>query len=154
YVDAIGGLPCVILDTRKTTPGWRLLDKYAIRQGGGHNHRVGLYDGILIKDNHLAALRIADCGLRIQEAIGRARAHLAASGMKLPLEIEVENLEQFDAALIERPDIILLDNMTLEMLRAAVRRRSEKAPEVKLEASGGVNLTTVRSIAQTGVDRI
>src|SRR5262249_42250728 len=115
FVDAVAG-PCQILDTRKTTPGWRLLEKYAVRCGGGHNHRLGLYDGILIKDNHLAALPIADSGMRIKEAVGRARAFRSPP---LPIEIEVDNLQQLDAALAERPDIILLDNMSLEMLREA-----------------------------------
>jgi nicotinate-nucleotide pyrophosphorylase (carboxylating) len=154
YVDAVTGLPCQILDTRKTTPGWRLLEKYAVRQGGGHNHRVGLYDGILIKDNHVAGFQIADCKLQIVEAIRRARNDLAARGVALPIEIEVDNLEQFDAALAERPDIILLDNMTLGELREAVRQRNDSASGVLLEASGGVNLTTVGPIAETGVDRI
>jgi nicotinate-nucleotide pyrophosphorylase (carboxylating) len=154
YVDAIAGLPAQILDTRKTTPGWRLLEKYAVRSGGGHNHRMGLYDGILIKDNHLESLRIVDCGLRIAEAVRRARAYLAVHGLAGPVEIEVDTLEQFDAALAEQPGIILLDNMVPDLLREAVRRRNAKAPGVLLEASGGVNLQTVRAIAETGVDRI
>lgn len=151
YVDAVAGLSCRILDTRKTTPGWRLLEKYAVRCGGGHNHRVGLYDGVLIKDNHLAGLRIADWGLRIKEAIRRARA---ASATSLPIEIEVESMEQLDAALAAGPDIVLLDNMSVDTLREAVGRRNDNAPTVKLEASGGVTLATVRAIAETGVDRI
>jgi nicotinate-nucleotide pyrophosphorylase (carboxylating) len=163
YVDAIAGLPCMILDTRKTTPGWRLLEKYAVRQGGGHNHRVGLFDGIIIKDNHLAAQKIEDRGSspgapgedRKVEAVRQAiRTARAACGLTIPLEVEVDDLEQLDVALQEQPDIILLDNMSLETLREASRRRNEKAPTVLLEASGGVNLTTVRAIAETGVDRI
>jgi nicotinate-nucleotide pyrophosphorylase (carboxylating) len=154
YVDAISGLKATILDTRKTTPGWRLLEKYAVRCGGGHNHRMGLHDGILIKDNHLEGLRIADSESRIAEAVRRARAHLAASRLALPIEIEVDTLKQFDAALAEKPNIILLDNMTPEMMREAVRRRDASTPSVLLEASGGVNLQTVRPIAETGVDRI
>jgi nicotinate-nucleotide pyrophosphorylase (carboxylating) len=147
YVDAIAGLPCRILDTRKTTPGWRLLEKYAVRCGGGHNHRLGLYDGILIKDNHLAALG---------GELSRVPALLAAqrAGDSIPVEIEVETLNQLDEALAYGPDIILLDNMTLDQLREAVGRRNGVAPNVLLEASGGVNLTTVRAIAETGVDRI
>ncbi len=154
YVDAVAGFPAKILDTRKTTPGWRLLEKYAVRQGGGHNHRMGLYDGILIKDNHLAALRIADCGWQIAAAVKRARHHLAASGLAWQIEIEVDTLDQFDLALSEKPDMILLDNMSPDLMREAVRRRNEQAPAVLLEASGGVNLQTVRAIAESGVDRI
>jgi nicotinate-nucleotide pyrophosphorylase (carboxylating) len=154
YVDAVAGLPCQILDTRKTTPGWRLLEKYAVRCGGGHNHRVGLYDGILIKDNHLAALEIADCEARITEAVRRARSERTAAEAPLTIEIEVENLQELDAALAASPDIVLLDNMSTATLREAVRRRNEKARSVKLEASGGITLATVRAIAETGVDRI
>lgn len=153
YVDAIAGLPCEILDTRKTLPGWRLLAKYAVRCGGGHNHRLGLYDGILIKDNHLAALRMAEGGGRIEDIVRRARQ--AAPG--LPVEIEVDDLTQFDEALACRPDIILLDNMKPEQLRQAVARRNAVVTEtdyVFLEASGGVTLQTVRTLAETGVDRI
>ncbi len=149
HVDAIAGLPCRVLDTRKTTPGWRLLEKYAVRQGGGHNHRLGLYDGILIKDNHLAAL--GDCADPIAEAIRLARLKFAAS---LPLEIEVDTLEQLESALRARPDIVLLDNMPPSELRRAVSRRNEIAPAVLLEASGGVTLDTLRALAETGVDRI
>jgi len=157
YVDAVAGLRARILDTRKTLPGWRLLEKYAVRRGGGCNHRVGLFDGILIKDNHLAALPLADrCG-KIEEAMRLARSAAAAQGANAPrppIEVEVEDLEQFDAALASRPDIVLLDNMPLETMREAVRRRDDKAAQVLLEASGGVSLQTVRAIAETGVDRI
>src|SRR5262245_2788225 len=116
YVDAVAGLNCRILDTRKTLPGWRLLEKYAVRCGGGHNHRMGLFDGILIKDNHLGALRLADCGLRMADLIRRARE--AAPG--LPVEIEVDSLDLFDKVLVCGPDIILLDNMGVTQLRQAV----------------------------------
>jgi nicotinate-nucleotide pyrophosphorylase (carboxylating) len=153
YVDAIAGLPTQILDTRKTTPGWRLLEKYAVRRGGGHNHRMGLYDGILIKDNHLAALSAEQKIEAVKRAVQLARSAIHAPRSTL-VEIEVDNLEQLDAALATGPDIILLDNMPLDMLREAVRRRNEKARSVKLEASGGVTLATVRAIAETGVDRI
>jgi nicotinate-nucleotide pyrophosphorylase (carboxylating) len=149
YVDAIAGLSCWILDTRKTTPGWRLLEKYAVRQGGGHNHRLGLYDEILIKDNHLAAL--AGCPDPVAEAVNLARQK---HGTTVPLEIEVDTLEQLYAALKAKPDSVLLDNMSLENMREAVHRRKEIAPGVLLEASGGVTLETVRAIAETGVDRI
>jgi nicotinate-nucleotide pyrophosphorylase (carboxylating) len=148
YVDAVVGLPCQILDTRKTTPGWRLLEKYAVRCGGGHNHRMGLYDMVLIKDNHLACIRDV---YSIELVISRARGYTRG---KMPVEIEVDTLEQFNAALAAGPDIILLDNMTLEQMPEAVRRRNATAPGVKLEASGGVTLETVRAIAETGVDRI
>jgi nicotinate-nucleotide pyrophosphorylase (carboxylating) len=149
YVDAVAGLPVKILDTRKTTPGWRLLEKYAVRCGGGHNHRIGLYDGVLIKDNHLAAL---DSGLAsIRKAIDQARSRVPTS---VPIEIEVESQEQLYMALSCRPNIVLLDNMNDQQLRDAVRVRNEMAPEVELEASGGVTLETVRGIAETGVDRI
>lgn len=149
YVDAVAGLPVQLLDTRKTTPGWRLLEKYAVRQGGGHNHRIGLFDGILIKDNHLAAL--AGHADPIAEAVRLARDKYGSS---LPLEIEVDSLEQLDRALPVRPDMILLDNMPPSDLREAVRRRDAVAPGVLLEASGGVTLTTIRAIAETGIDRI
>jgi nicotinate-nucleotide pyrophosphorylase (carboxylating) len=145
YVEAIQGLPSKILDTRKTTPGWRLLEKYAVRCGGGHNHRMGLYDGMLIKDNHLAATNHA---FSIGDAVRLARS------IPGPVEIEVDTLEQLDQALAGKPDIVLLDNMPPDKLREAVRRRNAIAPSVLLEASGGVNLDTVRAIAETGVDRI
>jgi nicotinate-nucleotide pyrophosphorylase (carboxylating) len=145
YVDAVAGLTCKVLDTRKTTPGWRLLEKYAVRQGGGHNHRMGLYDGILIKDNHLAAMNPARS---IPEVIRIAR------NTPLPCEVEVDTLEQLDQALTGKPDIVLLDNMSLDQMRKAVRLRDAVAPQVQLEASGGVTLETIRGIAETGVDRI
>jgi nicotinate-nucleotide pyrophosphorylase (carboxylating) len=149
YVDAVAGLRALILDTRKTTPGWRLLEKYAVRCGGGHNHRLGLYDGILIKDNHLACL---DGGGRvIAQAVEAARLATSAG---IPLEIEVDNLEQLDEALARRPDMVLLDNMRPDQLREGVRRRNTVAPNVLLEASGGITLANVRAIAETGVDRI
>ncbi len=155
YVEAAGGRGRV-LDTRKTTPGWRLLEKYAVRQGGGHNHRLGLYDGLLIKDNHLAALGGGPHA--IPQAVEQARR--LAPG--LPVEVEVDTWEQFEQALTCRPDIILLDNMPPELLRRCVGRRDEAEgaaaaaprPAVQLEASGGVNLETIGAIAATGVDRI
>ena len=149
FVAAAKGLPAKILDTRKTTPGWRLVEKYAVRCGGGHNHRIGLYDGILIKDNHLRGLQIADCRLQLEEAVRRAR-----SRSDLPVEIEVESLEQLRFVLPLRPEIVLLDNMTTTQMREAVRLRDKAAAGVQLEASGGVTLETVRGIAETGVDRI
>ncbi|MCS7016536.1 MAG: carboxylating nicotinate-nucleotide diphosphorylase [Gemmatales bacterium] len=149
YVQAIDGLPCVILDTRKTTPGWRVLEKYAVRCGGGQNHRRGLYDGILIKDNHLAALR--ERGQDLAYALRQIRLRLTSC---FPIEIEAENLEQVAQALQEGADIILLDNMPLDMLRQAVELRNRLAPRVLLEASGGITLENVRAVAETGVDRI
>jgi nicotinate-nucleotide pyrophosphorylase (carboxylating) len=165
YTSLVADLPVQILDTRKTTPGWRVLEKYAVRCGGGHNHRMGLGDGILIKDNHLAALvaaasRAAAEGPArlagptsdaIAEAVRRARQLV---GTRFPLEIEVDNLTQLDVALTANPDIVLLDNMSLDDMREAVRRRNAVAPKVKLEASGGVTFATLRGIAETGVDRI
>ncbi len=147
FVDACGNYRAKILDTRKTTPGWRLLEKYAVRAGGGMNHRVGLFDGILIKDNHLAGL-----GGDVRKAVEAAR-HFPGNA-RLPIEVEVDTLDQLDMALAVRADIVLLDNMTPDQLRTAVARRDATAPGVLLEASGGVNLTTVREIAATGVDRI
>ena len=147
YVAAAGG-GAQVLDTRKTTPGWRLLEKYAVRTGGGHNHRVGLYDGVLIKDNHLAALGGGPAA--VPRAVAAARAH--APG--LPVEVEVDTWEQFEAALGCRPDIVLLDNMPPDLLRRCAARRAAVAPGVLLEASGGVNLQTIGAIAATGVDRV
>jgi nicotinate-nucleotide pyrophosphorylase (carboxylating) len=145
YVELAAGHPAKILDTRKTTPGWRLLEKYAVRAGGGTNHRIGLYDGVLIKDNHLAGLN-GD----VRRAVEAARA----ANPGLPIEVEVDTLAQLDAALAVRADIVLLDNMTPDQMREAVARRNAASVATKLEASGGVNLTTVRDIAATGVDRI
>jgi nicotinate-nucleotide pyrophosphorylase (carboxylating) len=150
FVDAIAGSNARILDTRKTLPGWRVLAKYAVRCGGGHNHRLGLFDGILVKDNHLAALATGDASSRIIEAVRAAKAHAP----DLPVEIEVDSLQQLDAALSCLPAIVLLDNMPAEVMREAVRRRNATAPEVQLEASGGITLETVRAVADTGVDRI
>ncbi|AWM38233.1 carboxylating nicotinate-nucleotide diphosphorylase [Gemmata obscuriglobus] len=147
YLDAAAGHRAQVLDTRKTTPGWRLLEKYAVRTGGGTNHRVGLYDGILIKDNHLAGL-----GGDVRAAVVAAREYPGNAG--LPVEVEVDTLEQLEHALAVKADIVLLDNMTLDQLRAAVARRDVSSPTTLLEASGGVNLETVRDIAGTGVDRI
>ncbi|HEV3258823.1 MAG TPA: carboxylating nicotinate-nucleotide diphosphorylase [Gemmataceae bacterium] len=152
YVDAVAGLDGRILDTRKTTPGWRLLEKYAVRCGGGHNHRMGLYDGILIKDNHLAALK--DEPSPIAHAAEAALRHVGGS---VPVEIEVDHVDQLEEAL-DRAEIVLLDNMDVEELREAVRLRDVRCHaeygSILLEASGGVTLETVRGIAETGVDRI
>lgn len=141
YAAAVQGLPVRILDTRKTLPGLRLEQKYAVRIGGCHNHRQGLYDGILIKENHIAAAG------SISAAISRARA----LNTRLPVEVEVEDLDQVREGLEAGADILLLDNFNLETLRAAV---ALNAGRVKLEASGGVTLENLRSIAETGVDFI
>jgi nicotinate-nucleotide pyrophosphorylase (carboxylating) len=147
YVDLVAGRSQV-LDTRKTTPGWRLLEKYAVRMGGGHNHRIGLFDGVLIKDNHLAALGGGAPAVRAAIAAVRAR------DPHLPVEIEVDSLSLLVVALECKPEIVLLDNMSPEMLRRSVERRRAIAPRVLLEASGGVTLDTIEAIAETGVDRI
>jgi nicotinate-nucleotide pyrophosphorylase (carboxylating) len=142
YVETVKGSGAVIVDTRKTTPGLRLLEKYAVRCGGGVNHRFGLDDAILIKDNHVAASG------GVGEALRRAKA---AVGHLVKIEVEVDSLDQLDEALPHAPDVIMLDNFSLEDLGEAVRRT---AGRVRLEASGGVNLQTVRAIAETGVDVI
>lgn len=146
YVDAIAGTKAVVLDTRKTTPGWRLLEKYAVKCGGGTNHRIGLYDGILIKDNHVAGLG------SVKKAVELARAHSGNAG--LPVEIEVDSLEQLDEVLTVKPEIVLLDNMSPALMAEAVKRRDAVSPNTKLEASGGINLNTIRAAAESGVDRI
>ena len=141
YVDAVAGLPVLILDTRKTTPGWRLLEKYAVRQGGGANLRMGLFDGVLIKDNHLAALHDD-----LVAAVHRCRQELRG----FPVECEVDTLEQLERLLPARPDIVLLDNMTNDQLRKAVELRNAGGRGIRLEASGGVNLSTVRAHRRNG----
>jgi nicotinate-nucleotide pyrophosphorylase (carboxylating) len=154
FVAAVAGTRAAIYDTRKTTPGWRALEKYAVRCGGGMNHRFGLFDAVLIKDNHLAWLEAhagPDGEDPIPSAIAAARANTPPG---TTIEIEVDSLEQLDRALGCAPDIILVDNFDPERAAEAVRRRDARAPRVQLEASGGVNLTTVRALAQTGVDRI
>jgi nicotinate-nucleotide pyrophosphorylase (carboxylating) len=138
--DAIEGTGCRLLDTRKTTPLWRGLEKEAVRHGGGANHRFGLADGVLIKDNHIAAAG------GIKEAV--RRAHEGAPHT-LRIEVEVENLAELDEAISAGADIVLLDNFSLDMLRSAAAIGKGR---VTLEASGGVSLETVRAIAETGVD--
>jgi nicotinate-nucleotide pyrophosphorylase (carboxylating) len=161
YVAKVTGTKARLYDTRKTTPGWRRLEKYAVCYGGGHNHRAGLYDAILIKDNHLAQFASPDESPpdAARRAVRHARQfaeELAASGMAQPriIEVEVDTLAQLQAVLGEHPDIALLDNMSLDQLREAVALRDCTAADVELEASGGVRLDTVRQIAETGVDRI
>ena len=149
FVAEVAGTRAEILDTRKTTPGWRILEKYAVCCGGGRNHRFGLYDAVLIKDNHLAWL--ADLGDPIGRAIAAARAQAPPETI---VEVEVDSLDQLDRALECDPDIILVDNLGPDALSEAVRRRDAKAPRIRLEASGGITLARVRALAETGVDRI
>jgi nicotinate-nucleotide pyrophosphorylase (carboxylating) len=151
YVEAVAGTNATIFDTRKTLPGYRVLEKYAVRAGGGANHRVGLYDGCLIKDNHLAAQRNSRNAADVADAVRRARQALAPN---LAVEVEVDTLEQLSAALGAAADIVLLDNMNPATLEEAVELRNSVAPGVLLEASGSVSLETVVEIARTGVERI
>jgi nicotinate-nucleotide pyrophosphorylase (carboxylating) len=146
FVAKVGGTRARILDTRKTTPGWRRLEKYAVRCGGGSNHRIGLHDMVLIKDNHLAALREARPNA-IAAAVERARGAYP----QLKVEVEADTLEQVRQAAEARADFVLLDNMSIEQLREAV---AICAGRLLTEASGGVNLDSVRAIAETGVDFI
>ncbi len=150
FVDAVAGTKSEILDTRKTLPGLRELQKYAVRCGGGSNHRMGLFDAVLIKDNHLAWWR-NEKSLSLRNAIEHVRSSIDCEKV---LEIEVDTIEQFGDVLPAKPDIILLDNMNPDQLSEAVIQRDQQAPEVLLEASGGVTLDTISSIAATGVDRI
>ena len=142
FVDAVAHTDADILDTRKTLPGHRRPDKYAVRQGGGRNHRMGLYDMVLIKDNHI------DGAGGITPAVRRVRE---VHGDDYPIEVEVKTFDELDEALALSPDVILLDNMDLNTLRRAVERTEGRVP---LEASGSVTLDTVQAVAETGVDRI
>ncbi len=161
YVRAVAGTGARLYDTRKTTLGWRLLEKYAVRCGGGKNHRTGLYDAVLIKDNHLAhgARRLE--GERSPdytpaEAVLRAKAFLKELEQESTtiVEVEVDSVEQLQEVLPSGPEIVLLDNMSPEQLAEAVVLRDRLAPEVELEASGGITLETIRAVAESGVDRI
>ncbi len=153
FVAAVAGTRTTVLDTRKTTPGLRALEKHAVRCGGGANHRIGLFDAMLVKDNHVAGLAPAAMAARVAEAACRARARHALAFV----EVECDDLEQF-RAIVALPagtvDIALLDNMGLDALRACVALRDASAPALRLEASGGIRLETVRAIAETGIDRI
>jgi nicotinate-nucleotide pyrophosphorylase (carboxylating) len=156
YVDAVAGTAAEVYDTRKTTPGWRELERYAVRAGGGKNHRRGLYDAVLIKDNHLALLAMAEGRDPITAAareLERIRPYL---GERAFIELEVDSLQQFRLALTLPVDIILLDNMSPDDLRTAVAMRDEAGSKgrMDLEASGGITLANVRSVAETGVERI
>lgn len=168
YVENVHGMPVRVMDTRKTTPGLRALEKYAVRVGGGHNHRAGLSDGILIKDNHLAALRAR--GYTMKEIIARARQNAPSSGSEfapeslkgverpgdlrprqMPVEVEVTNVSEAVEAADAGADIVMLDNMNLDDMREAVRAVHGR---VLVEASGGITLENVRAVAETGVDMI
>ncbi|MCC9657779.1 carboxylating nicotinate-nucleotide diphosphorylase [Rhodopirellula halodulae] len=160
YVNAMAGGSARLYDTRKTTPGWRRLEKYAVRCGGGHNHRTGLFDGFLIKDNHLALgrggngsdpLTAGEAAKRAVEMRGASVDQLVAPSM---VEIEVDTLQQFEQVVTTGIDICLLDNFSLDDLRSAVARRDELGVNVELEASGNITIDTIAKVAATGVDRI
>jgi nicotinate-nucleotide pyrophosphorylase (carboxylating) len=142
YVDAVKNTNAKILDTRKTAPGLRLLDKYAVKTGGGTNHRFGLYDMVLIKDNHIKAAG------SIEKAVDKIKTRLKK---KIKIEVETTNIDEVRAAIKANVDIIMLDNMTIKAMKDSVKIIGEK---IKTEASGNVNLNTVRAIAETGVDFI
>ena len=150
FVEAVEGTGAAILDTRKTHPGYRRLEKYAVRCGGGTNHRMGLHDACMVKDNHLAAWR-DDGVVGLGGVIRRVKSELPAGAL---LIVEVDRLDQFHDVLPAGPDVILLDNLPPAELSRAVAERNAAGSSVKLEASGGVNLDTVRAIAESGVDRI
>jgi nicotinate-nucleotide pyrophosphorylase (carboxylating) len=143
FVEAIAGTGCEILDTRKTLPGMRTAQKYATRVGGARNHRIGLFDAVLIKENHIAAAGSITAAIRAARAASR-----------VTLEVEVEDLAQLAEAIAARPDMVLLDDFSPEDLRAAVALNRAHGRPVKLEASGGIHLDNVRAIALTGVDFI
>jgi nicotinate-nucleotide pyrophosphorylase (carboxylating) len=151
-----GAVKAGLYDTRKTTPGMRVLEKYAVRCGGGFSHRMGLYDAVLIKDNHLAGVTVQELPAFVAKAAGAARGAGAAHAPSF-IEVEVDSLEQL-RALLTLPagtlDIVLLDNMTAQQMRVAVGLRDESRRGLLLEASGGVNFATIRETAETGVDRI
>ncbi|MBF0407273.1 MAG: carboxylating nicotinate-nucleotide diphosphorylase [Candidatus Riflebacteria bacterium] len=146
YVQAVSGTNCKILDTRKTTPGMRALEKAAVRDGGGVNHRFGLYDMIMLKDNHITAMG-GNIGLAIQQA-------RKSTGPAVKVEVEVSSFIQFRQALEAMPDMIMLDNMPPDLMKQCVEAGSGKIPKIPLEASGGITLETVRKAAETGVDYI
>jgi len=157
YVDAVSGTAAEIFDTRKTTPGWRALEKYAVRCGGGRNHRMGLYDAVLIKDNHLAVLTASGSDRPIEELAEKfdavRRSLPADTGF---IEIEVDTLDQLETVLPLGADVILLDNMSPDQMRQAVERRdaADLKRQAALEASGGINLDNVSAAAESGVERI
>ncbi len=144
YVAAVAGTACLILDTRKTIPGLRLAQKYAVRCGGGRNHRLGLHDMLLVKENHIIAAG------SIKAAISSARANSPG----IPVEIEVESLAEFREALAAAPDVIMLDEFSHADMRTAVAERNAAASAVRIEASGGLDLDSIRAVAEAGIDYI
>jgi nicotinate-nucleotide pyrophosphorylase (carboxylating) len=158
-VVAVGDSHAVVTDTRKTLPGYRVLDKYGVQAGGGKNHRMHLCDGVMIKDNHISAMNHDFIG----DMVRRVRATLVKQRRRIPIWVEIDHLDQLLAALDGRPDVILLDNMSLQQLRMAVQMRNEwfessgiksERPVPLLEASGGVDLSNIGDVGRTGVDRI
>ncbi|MFD0698928.1 carboxylating nicotinate-nucleotide diphosphorylase [Paenibacillus sp. GCM10027628] len=145
FVEALEGLPTRLVDTRKTTPGHRLLEKYAVRVGGGHNHRFGLYDAVMIKDNHIKGSG------GITQAVQAARKQIPHT---MKIEVEVENFDQLQEALTAGADIIMLDNMVPEKMKEAVSIIKNKAPHIVVEGSGSVTLQTIKKMAESGVDVI
>ena len=152
YAKRVEGTKAKIYDTRKTIPGWRALDKYAVRRGGGFNHRVGLYDGLLVKDNHLSAVPLKELSAFLANIVARSRTE----DPRRLVEVEVDTLDQFRELLkLENGiDVVLLDNMDCPRMQQAVEMRDRAGRKFEFEASGGVTLETVRSIALTGVERI
>lgn len=148
FVDAVAGTGCRITDTRKTTPGFRLLEKYAVRKGGGVNHRMGLHDAVLIKENH------AVCAGGVGAAVRQVRQAAARAGRKVPVYVEAEDLVDVKELLGAGPDRVMLDNMTCDAMREAVAVIRRALPGTEIEATGGVTLANVRQIAETGVDLI
>lgn len=149
YADAIAGTPARVTDTRKTTPGFRLLEKYAVHQGGGVNHRMGLYDALLIKENHAASVG------GVGAAIALARQTAARQGKtQIPIFVEAENLDEVRILIPHAPDRIMLDNMSLEQMHEAVHLIRQADSRIDIEATGGITLDNVRQIAETGVDLI
>jgi nicotinate-nucleotide pyrophosphorylase (carboxylating) len=158
-VQACAGTIAVVTDTRKTLPGYRVLDKYGVQAGGGKNHRMHLCDGVMIKDNHISAMR----DITISQMVQRVRDSLKKSRRNIPIWVEIDRLDQLSQALDGRPDVILLDNMSLQQMRTAVQMRNDWFSQMKikadtpsplLEASGGVDLSNIGDVARTGVDRI
>src|ERR1051325_3258257 len=153
FVKRVAGTNAAITDTRKTLPGFRLLDKYAVRCGGGTNYRIGLFDGVLVKDNHIAAIPLKELAGYLSKVVAVSRQE----DINRPIEVEVDNLDQFKEVIkVEGIDVILLDNMDCPSMELALQMRNNagKRGRIALEASGGVTLETVRSVAQTGIDRI
>jgi nicotinate-nucleotide pyrophosphorylase (carboxylating) len=153
YAAAVAGTRAQVFDTRKTTPGMRLLEKHAVVSGGARNHRIGLYDQVLIKDNHIALMPPGVLGSGPAEAVRRARETL---GPRTLIEVEIERLDDLEPVIAAGADIVLLDNMAPDLLRQAVARRdrAQGGRRVELEASGGITLETIRVVAETGVERI